>query len=265
VFDSGSRWSGRWVLSGLLLFLGGVQAQEPPGPDTSVMIQRGEQFLVQMFDRSMDLLPEFPGSTTYWLYHDNYLAAKMLEKVDPILAGKIRARIQSFGVATSGKIEILFGELQGPPRFWQFDLSVVDQIGDKVIKTERVTDRELKGWEKYADLLAMRVIGQPRDAQANDSFEKLLSLWDGRGFADPATKLQRIYATYKLALALIASQKIDRPLPFRKELLSRLQSQQASSGGWITDFDPAGNPRGFANVETTCMVLLALQGVTIND
>jgi len=31
------------------------------------------------------------------------------------------------------------------------------------------------------------------------------------------------------------------------------------SGGWITDYDATGKPLGLANVETTCLVLMALE------
>jgi hypothetical protein len=34
---------------------------------------------------------------------------------------------------------------------------------------------------------------------------------------------------------------------------------QDRPGGWITDYDTTGQPLGLANVETTCLVLLALE------
>ena len=42
-------------------------------------------------------------------------------------------------------------------------------------------------------------------------------------------------------------------------LLERLLSLQADSGGWITDYDATGKPIGLANVETTCMAILAIE------
>jgi hypothetical protein len=259
----GGRMLGWIVCLAVVATLGRCEAEVPTSDELASMIKRGEQFLVNMFDPTIELLPEFPGSKTYWLYHDNYLAAKMLERVDADLAQRIRAKIRSMGVESSGKIEILFGETgqsSGPPRFWRFDLSVVKDVGDKVIKTERVTNREMKGWQEYADLLAMRVIGEPGDAEGKESFAKLKEKWDGHGLADPATKAHQLYATYKLALALIASQRMGEKLSFEGDLLSRLKSQQAPSGGWITDYDESGKSHGFANVETTSMVLLALRG-----
>ncbi len=229
--------------------------------DPVMMARQGEKFLVGLFDPTMDLLPEYPGSTVYWLYHDNYLAAKVLEGVDDDLVKRIRGRIRSAGVASSGKIEILFGEVDHPLPFKQFELLPVTSVGEKEIRTERVTHKELRGWQEYADLLALRVLGKSDDEEARQSFDRLTAQWDGKGFADRVTEVHSMYATYKLALALLASQKLREEFAFRDEILSRLASVQEESGGFRTDYDREGKPLGFANVETTSMVVLALRGL----
>src|SRR5437764_286321 len=71
---------------------------------------RGRQFLKGLFDPTLDLLPEYKEAKVYWLYHDNYLAAKVLARTDPALVKRILAAIRSYGIQESGKIEILFGE-----------------------------------------------------------------------------------------------------------------------------------------------------------
>ena len=40
---------------------------------------------------------------------------------------------------------------------------------------------------------------------------------------------------------------------------ARLLALQAPSGGWITDYLSDGTPVGKANVETTCLAILALE------
>jgi hypothetical protein len=37
---------------------------------------RGRRFLSDLFDPTLGLLPEYKGAKVYWLYHDNYRAAK---------------------------------------------------------------------------------------------------------------------------------------------------------------------------------------------
>src|SRR5262245_46708909 len=71
-------------------------------------IQAGERFLTNLFDPSLELLPEYHGAKVYWLFHDNYLAAKLLAEKQPELATKIQASLRRFGGTHSGKIEILF-------------------------------------------------------------------------------------------------------------------------------------------------------------
>jgi hypothetical protein len=46
--------------------------------------------------------------------------------------------------------------------------------------------------------------------------------------------------------------------PHRDTVITRLLAMQSSDGGWRTDYKE-GKPFGLANVETTCLSLLALQ------
>ena len=42
--------------------------------------KKEKAFLVGLVDPELGLLPEYPAAKVYWLFHDNYLAAKVLEK-----------------------------------------------------------------------------------------------------------------------------------------------------------------------------------------
>src|ERR1043166_7886818 len=223
-------------------------------------ITAGEKFLTNLFDPGLELLPEYRGAKVYWLYHDNYLAAKLLTNSYPEMARRIRAGMQRFGVSQSGKIEILFGEAPDPFPFRNYQLLDVTNVSGKLIRTERVTPTLLKGWDAYADLLLMAVIVKSKDAprEADAYFQKALALWDGHGFADPASKKNGIYATYKLALGLLAAHSINQKPPFQPAAIAQLKMLQSPAGGWITDYDARGKPHGLPNVETTCLVLLAL-------
>ena len=224
-------------------------------------IASGQRFLTNLFDPDLDLLPEYRGAKVYWLYHDNYLAAKMLKFSRPDLATRIENAMHRFGVSASGKIEILFHEAHNAFPFHTYELLDVTNIAGKIIRAEHVTAKPLKGWETYADLLLMAAIAKEKAApdEANAYFKKALALWDGRGFADPAFQKGHLYATYKLALAIIVADSLKQELPFRSQALEQLRKLQVPAGGWITDYDREGTPRGFANVETTCFALIALR------
>jgi len=223
-------------------------------------IERGERFLTNLFDPSLHLLPEYKGSRTYWLFHDNYLAAHLLATSRSDLSRKIRSSLVKFGFTNSGKIEIVFGEAPQPLPFRTYVLTNVTVIDGKTIKTELVTTNTLKGWEQYADLLLLASLAESQSAlvDARKNFDRAAAMWDGEGFKDAATKHSGIYATYKLALYLIAADRLKISPPHRSEVLARLLAMQSAEGGWITDYKD-GKPVGLANVETTCLALLALK------
>jgi hypothetical protein len=223
-------------------------------------IRRGESFLTNLFDTRLNLLPEYRGISTYWLFHDNYLAAHLLADNHPDLSRRIRSTLRQFGVTNSGKIEIIFDEATQPLPFRQYLLANVTVLDGKMIRTELVTTNLLNGWEQYADLLLLASIAQARAApiEARGHFEKAAAMWDGAGLKDLATEHSGIYATYKLALYLIAADRLRIRSPHRDEVLTRLLATQSSEGGWVTDYKD-GKPVGVANVETTCLSLVALK------
>jgi len=224
---------------------------------------RGRKFLVGLFDPAVELLPEYRGANVYWLYHDNYLAAKVLAPHDKMLAAKIAASMRNRGITASGKIEILFDESpQGFP-FRQYELTEVERLGERIIKTEVVTGEPFAGWREYADLLLLAAIFKAKENRDSDGakqdFTAALATWDGRGFRDQVTKKTGLYATYKLALALIAAARVKMRPPAQEPILAALLAQQAEDGGWITDYDAEGKRVGLANVETTSLAVLAIE------
>src|SRR5690349_13013907 len=104
-------------------------------------VARGRDFLAGLFNPELGLLPEYPGAQVYWLYHDNYLAAKVLAATRPDLARRINEAIRAHGITRSGKIEILFGEAEHPLPFRHYELRDLTKIGPAIIRTEVVTDK----------------------------------------------------------------------------------------------------------------------------
>ena len=247
-----------WIASSVLAVIAGMARGVES--DITQRIQRGESFLTNLFDTSLQLLPEYKGSSVYWLFHDNYLAAHLLSKSRPDLSERIRSSLAKFGVTNSGKIEIVFDEAKGPLPFRTYVLTNVDVVGGKTIRTELVTTNILKGWDQYADLLLLASVAQARSApaEARRNFDRAAAMWDTEGFQDPASRHGSRFATYYLALYLIAANRLGVSPPHRAEVIERLLAMQTPEGGWITDYKE-GKPLGLANVETTCLALLALK------
>jgi hypothetical protein len=242
----------------------GSWADEPiPTKTLQTAASKGRRFLTGLLDPALDLLPEYRGSAVYWLYHDNYLAAKALARTDPGLARKITAAIRSYGVEESGKIEIPFGEARKPLPFRHYRLVDVKRVGGKLIRTEVAGDEVFRGWEEYADLLYLAALASAETGpeQGRRYFEQGMRLWDGVGFRDRVARKSGKYAVYKVALALLAAAKLKVRPAEQGALVGRLLQQQGEDGGWVTDYDEKGRPLGRANVETTALAVVALDPV----
>jgi len=227
--------------------------------EPSEAIQKGQTFLMNLVNPDLGLLPEYRGANVYWLFHDNYLAAKALAGSHPKTAENIMAAIHREGIQKSGKIELIFGEAENPLPFRQYQLIDVRREGNNVIRTEAVTDRVLDGWEEYADLLLLACIAEKSQPVARQDWNAAMRLWDGKGFLDAAARHDQRYSTYKLGLALIAASRLSPPAEPPQGLFDKLLSLQDNSGGWITDYDATGKKIGVANVETTCLSILGIE------
>jgi hypothetical protein len=221
---------------------------------------RGRNFLAQLIDPALDLLPEFAGSNVYWLSHDNALAANILASSHPEISKRIAASIEREHISRPDKkVNLLVGEMPDVLPFRQYELTDVRRVGEKLIRTELPSDREMTGWTSYADLLLLATLADKDPQKARANWEQAAAMWDGTGFWDVAAKQHRRYATYKLGIALLAAESL-RPKPeIPQGLVERLQKMQSAEGGWITDYRRDGTPIGKANVETTCIAILGLE------
>ena len=242
-------------MAAVLMFAPGSWASSEP----SDAIQKGETFLVGLFDTNMDLLPEYRGANVYWLFHDNYLAAKVLASTHPEMAKSIMAAIHREGIYKDGKIELIFREVEKQLPFHQYQLTEVRRTTDKIIRTESVTDRVIVDWYNYADLLLMACIAETNQSVARKYWDAAMRMWDGKGFLDAAARHDHRYSTFKLGLALIAAKHLSPSPALPDGLIDRLLTMQDDSGGWVTDYDATGKKIGLANVETTCHAILGLE------
>lgn len=244
----------------MVLFMFAPNGWTASGPFDA--IQRGRIFLVNLIDPDLSLLPEYRGANVYWLFHDNYLAAKVLAVSHPKIAQRIMAAIHREGIYKSGRIQVIFGEAEEPLPFRQHQLEDVRRVGNKVIRTEVATGQVFDGWDGYADLLLLACIAERNQPAARQHWEAAMRLWDGKGFLDAAARHDQRYSTYKLGLALLAANHLSPPAEPPQGLLDKLLALQDESGGWITDYDATGKKLGVANVETTCLAILGIEAFT---
>lgn len=232
-----------------------------------------ESFLLAGYDPYIGLVRESPHANPnlYWLYSDNYLASLALEKAQPKIAKTITQSIaiyQAIGqIGPSAKWKVLSGEVVPEAVFaMDVNLSNITKIEGNEVRSEVTDPTRPMLWKDYADLLLLATINAFNRGdlvEAQNLFGNVT--FDGTGITDAANK-QGNYSTYKLALYLIAAEKIGIHIPAAKEIKNRILSLQDNDhtssgyGGVFTDYDSNGkNILGSdTNTETTSLVLLAL-------
>jgi hypothetical protein len=245
-----------FIALGLAQLCGSARANK----NDQTSLERGRSFLAQLIDPALDLLPEFDGSNVYWLWHDNALATKTLATSHPDVSQRIASAIERERIDRADrKVDLFFGDKPDVLPFRHYELTDVRTVGEKQIRTEIPSDREMKGWASYADLLLLATLAEKDPEKGRANWNLAAAMWDGVGFFDAAAKQHRRYATYKLGIALVAAHSLTPQPEIPRGLVERLQKMQSAQGGWITDYRRDGTPLGKANVETTCMAILGLE------
>jgi len=215
------------------------------------------------------LCREFPNSSSYWIYNDNYLAYKILEYFDRNeSACKIKTTIESYGFSLEGneRLEVLFNRTIPFPPYTGAGMNF-SPIIDSSSNGERFTVKndekhlQIPDWKEYADLLLFGVIDQyhRENSTYKDLWNKAYKMFDGKGMADRVFNGTK-YETYKLALFVIASRMINNQTIATNCALSIIWKMQDESNGGVTTHylpDLTPDPKSTQNVETTCLAIYA--------
>jgi len=218
---------------------------------------------------------------TYWLVSDNLLAWKALEvanemyyygagKVGQVADGieaKLKEKTQLHKLPQDNNTfpisfmyEAVIGDIIPTPN--RTNTTLVLESNDYTLKTEIYNGSIMYDWQNYSDrvlYMALSLHWQRNDTGAIQYFENATGMWDGIGINDTATKVEGLYATYKLALLLYTSKVLGERLSFECELVKRIWSlQRESDGGIITNYYANGTLVGDANTETTSIVIIAV-------
>jgi hypothetical protein len=239
--------------------------------DNCVFIDKALNFIEAQLHNYVDdkwLCREFPNSSNYWIYNDNYLAYKILEYFDRNESvSKIKTTTESYGISLEGneRLEVLFNHTIPFPPYTSTGTEF-SPIIDSSFNGERFTVKndekhlQIPDWEEYADLLLFGVIDRHRENSTyKDLWNKACIMFDGKGMADEVFNGTR-YETYKLALFVIASRMINNQTMAANCALSIIwKMQDESNGGVTTHYLPDLTPdtESTQNVETTCLAVYA--------
>lgn len=227
------------------------------------IVRRAVGFLSAQYDPALYLLHESPitAPDKYWLATDNRLALAALRKAVPCapdasqLAMSITQGLVAYGDDTQhGLIEaVIGGEVEWLPR-----TPTQTEVAPGIWREERLTGAIMDDWREYADLALIGVMHMTQSGQTADAralYADTLVMFDGTGFVDKANGNEQPYATYKLALALLAANVVGKPLD--THMLAALLDKQDASGGFFALYD-GDSGLNDANTETTAYSILAL-------
>jgi hypothetical protein len=258
--------------------------------DTATIHQKAVEYLLNGYNSSsLHLIPETNESDTYWLVSDNLLAYYALRNDNPAVSNEIAKTLKTYvttynlpcdsnGLPISYKHEpvvgdILPGKLRNPPDPPYYNVSVTSDYR-VIAEIDNVT--VAKGWENYADWLALEGISLFNNHQyteANAIYNQLVnsSMWNGYGFTDDAFK-NRVenqsvikYDTYKLGLALILAKDLQiENTTFTNQCLSIIEQCQLADGGVQTYYNFTRDGQferlpDSANTETTSITAIATE------
>lgn len=230
-------------------------------------------YLLSSYNSTLGLCFEHPGSSIYWVSHDNVLASHALQDWNRTIADNITQTIQRLvkdydlpasptGIPIDTRAEIILGYVA------EFLINQTDLVPlnssyyGSVLETEKANNNILPDFENYADLLCYASLTEWRKGNSSGAvhyWEEANATWDGNGFNDTVFQQKGYYATYKLGLFYLISRTLGKNIVFEKDLIDRFSRCQLVNGGFITDYYGNGSfPSGATtNTETTSIMLLA--------
>jgi hypothetical protein len=232
-------------------------------------IPKAVTFLESQYDPEVGLLKEAPHVQPdwFWLWIDNRLAMHVLimYQRDHPLAVKILEGLDKYASTDShDRMEVVLGDSNVVfPWVWPSKYTI-DSIDGKKVLNEVCNGSPIGGWTNYADLLFLAATyyavkgGWLNKQRAKYYLSKGQRMWNGTGFYDCIAKESEKYATYKLALYLIATKKLGIKSDLNDRCRELIGQHQADNGGVWTDYFLPGCVEGAdVNTETTTLCILA--------
>ena len=236
----------------------------------STTTSKAVDYLLANWDgKGTGLIAESPGSSTFWLYSDNFLATLALnqygrgnETILTIAGDMSRSMNSDLALRHLNGAENQYAVLNAsvPCRFHPSTSYTVDTPDGVKIKTTLNNGTGELSEAQYADIAFLKAVCLYRQANATGAMTAYNAgsrMFDGVGFRDLPYNQTGQYQTYKLALYIYTSAILRQP--FFEAALSALLAMQAQSGGFYTGYDASKSNDGtLTNTETTSLAILAL-------
>ncbi len=243
--------------------------------EESLAIVNAENFLVNQYNSSIGLLSEYPNSTTFWLYSDNYLAllafhvgnssdiahqSSLMNNVSSTLA-----RYMSKLPDAENQYMVLNSNVSYFDNSSNYEVSATQGSTINLTLNNGTTPLDPNNYGDIAFLEALYYHRIGNNSEAASLFQIGTSMYNGIGINDTAfqqspSRLQ--YQTYKLALYLYTAAILGESYPSSLEA-TILEMQNSTNGGFYTGYySNYSTGDTTQNVETTSLCILALAALS---
>jgi hypothetical protein len=235
---------------------------------TSKYLISAEGFLVSQYNGKIGLVSEHSGSSTNWLYSDNYLALlafKRANSSDPSYQLLVEKNVSSTLQRYMSHIPNAKNQYMVLTRdVSYFNNSANYRVASVDGSSINITLNNLPGKlnpHNYADIAFLEALYYKQAGNKREAiylFKIGAKMYNGIGLNDSVYVMTHQYQTYKLALYLYVAKILGQGIPSSvKATLLSMQSQ--TTGGFYTGYNSSYSSSGtLENVETTSLAILAL-------
>lgn len=279
------------VLIALILISLFAYLPSGPVPPKQVRLNMTIAYFAHNYNSTTGLIHESPGSKTYWLFSDNYLAVLAISRYDPR-----NTSTGSFAVAVDSALFSYYATL--PPTLsmnqytalnststsfdcsgdytlsWLSGNQLVSGSGSATLMTTSNNLGPSCASQNYADLLFLQALYYHRLGNSSGAmafYAKGAADYNGVGVVDLASNAT-LYQTFKLALYIFTSSCLGQTSGsgFGAAWATLFALQDNSTGGFYTGYTVVPSHSGatvyshgstMANTETTALAALAIEQV----
>jgi hypothetical protein len=209
-----------------------------------------------------------PDFKVIWL-DDQIVTHYAIKRRDPDFARGLVEGLAAFSTQLrNGKFEVFYGRtVTIPIRGVLNPAEVVENLPDGIeIRRETLAGTLIRDYYRYTDNLCYAALAYWNGCQKDEAlaeFQKVLEMWDGKGFRDRFTECSGHHRALTLGLCLYTARTLGYTLDDTMriqidDMLEKLQDDD--TGGIITLYEFDGMPIFLASTEPTAFTLIGYEG-----
>ena len=179
----------------------------------------------------------------------------------------------SFLVETALNLELAHGYISGHSRtflLWGIEIGsfpipilqqqILYETNGYAVYRQYDGTEVLDEWEEYADYCgyaSLHYLIKGKRVEAEAYYQQFSAMWNGTGFVDSATLQENRFLTYKNAMFLFLTKKLQQTCPFIGEVEEGIWKTWDEETGGFHPYYTSTSISGEVHLEPTCWVLIA--------